>query len=148
MNQNIPGKNSMKLSHLLQQRDTLLQQTRLANLAYAYRRFSDLAERMVHGGLRGQVRLQPADPATERYWPVLTALEGNQSVIEEHFAEENVTELADLLAFITGEPGVERYFRLEEMEEQFVAPLRTYLLQSGVVLEQESPPSGELNLRE
>ena len=131
----------MKLSHLLQQREVLLRQTRLANLAYAYRRFGEFAMRVELGGLGGRVSLQPVDPAAERYWPILTALEGNQSVIEEHFTEEDIMELADLIVFVTGESDVERIFRLEEMEEQFVTPLRRFLLQSGVVLEQDAPPA-------
>ena len=137
----------MKLSHLLQQREALLRQTRLANHAYAYRRFGEFAERLSRAGLRGQVRLQPADPGAERYWPVLTALEGSQSVIEEHFTEENIMELSDLLLFVTGETDAEYRFQLEEMETQFVAPLRRHLMRSGVVLEQEVPPSGELKRR-
>lgn len=148
MIKNISGKSPIKLSQLLQQRDELLRQTRLANLAYAFRWFVDFSGRIALTGLRGQVRLQPADPGAERYWPVLKALEGSQSVIEEHFTEENITELSDLLAFVTGEPGLERTFRLEEMEEQFVAPLRHYLQKCGVVLEQESSPGGELDRRE
>ena len=127
----------MKLSHLLHQREALLRQTRLANLAYAYRRLGDFATRIVRARLRGKVCLQTADPSVERYWPVLTALEGNQSVIEEHFSDENILELADLLVFITGEDDAETHFRLEELEEKFVQPLQSQLEQAGIILEAE-----------
>lgn len=137
----------MNLSHLLQQRETLLRQTHLANLAYAYRWFSDFTARIARAGLRGEVHLQPVDSSVERFWPTLTALEGNQSVIEEHFTEENIMELADLLGFITGDASVESRFCLEDMEELFVASLRRQLVESGVVLEQTAPPDGELNRR-
>ena len=133
----------MKLSHLLHQREALLRQTRLANLAYAYRRLSDFATRIAHGGLRGKVCLQPATPETECYWPVLSALEGSQSVIEEHFTEENIMELADLIVFVTGVDAAETTFHLEEFAVRFIAPLRHQLLQAGITLETDSPPAGE-----
>ena len=128
----------MKLSHLLHQREALLRQTRLANLAYAYRRLGDFADRIAGARLHGKVCLQPADPAAERYWPVLTALEGNQSVIEEHFTDENIMELEELLVFVTGETGVEVVFRLEEFEIRFMRPLRLQLIKAGITLEQEN----------
>ena len=135
----------MNLSNLLQQREALLRQARLANVAYAYRRFGDFAARIASAGLRGEVHLQPTEPWAERYWPTLTTLDGNQSVIEEHFTEEDIMELADVLAFVTGTVGAEYRFRLEDLEDVFVAPLRRELVESGVVLEETAPPSGELN---
>ena len=137
----------MNLSHLLQQREALLRQTYLANLAYAYRRFVEFSGRIAQAGLHGEVHLQPADSSVERFWPTLTALEGNQSVIEEHFTEENIMELVDLLVFITGESEVESRFWLEDVEELFVEPLRRQLVEAGVVLEQTAPPDGELYRR-
>ena len=128
----------MKLSHLLHQREALLRQTRLANLAYAYRRFGDFAGRIASAQLRGKVSLQPADLAAERYWPVLTALEGNQSVIEEHFTDEDILELEELIFFVTGEDDTETVFRWEEIGARFMRPLRRQLLQAGISLERES----------
>ena len=128
----------MKLSKLLHQREALLRQTRLANLAYAYRRLGDFADRITNAGLRGKVCLQPADPATERYWPVLTALEGSQSVIEEHFTDEDILELEELLFFVTGDDGTETVFRLETIEVRFMRPLRRLLVHAGVSLEPET----------
>ena len=127
----------MKLSLLLHQREALLQQTRLANLAYAYRRLEDFAARIARARLRGKVCLQAADLSVERYWPVLIALEGNQSVIEEHFSDENILELADLLVFILGENDADTLFQLEELDARFIEPLRTQLVQAGVILETE-----------
>ena len=129
----------MNLSKLLHQREALLRQTRLANLAYAYRRLGDFADRIARAGLHGKVCLQPADPATERYWPVLTALEGNQSVIEEHFSDEDILELEELIFFVTGEDGMDVVFRCEELAARFIRPLRRQLIQAGVTLEPETP---------
>ena len=133
----------MNLSKLLHQREALLRQTRLANLAYAYRRLGDYADRISGARLRGKVCLQPADLAAERFWPVLTALEGNQSVIEEHFTDENILELDELIFFVTGEDGTEAVFRWEEFAARFIRPLRRQLIQAGVSLEQESAPEGQ-----
>ena len=128
----------MKLSHLLHQREALLRQTRLANLAYAFRRLGDFAARIAAARLCGKVCLQPADPGAERYWPVLTALEGNQSVIEEHFTDEDILELEELIFFVTGEDDTETVFRWEEIGSRFMRPLRRQLMQAGIRLERES----------
>ena len=128
----------MKLSHLLHQREALLRQTRLANLAYAYRRLGDFAGRIAAAQLHGKVCLQPADLGAERYWPVLTALEGNQSVIEEHFTDEDILELEELIFFVTGEDDTETVFRWEEIGSRFMRPLRRQLMQAGIRLERES----------
>jgi hypothetical protein len=125
----------MKLSQLLQQREALLRQVRLANLAYAYWQLGLLVTRITGARVRGLVRLQPADPALAHSWPVLTALEGRQSVIEEHFTDEAVAELSGLLIFLRGEDGADLTFRLEEMTAQFLTPLRQELVQSGVEIE-------------
>jgi hypothetical protein len=69
---------------------------------------------------------------------VLTALEGNQSVIEEHFTDENILELEELIFFITGEDGADTIFRWEEFAARFIRPLRRQLIQAGISLEQEN----------
>lgn len=127
----------MKLSLLLLQREALLRQTRLANLAFVYRHLGSVVARISRAQLRGEVCLQLAEPAAERYWPVLTAREGNQSVIEEHFTDANILELADLIGFITGKAGVDTTFRLENMAAEFLAPLEQKLEEAGVELEPE-----------
>ena len=84
----------------------------------------------------------------DRYWPVLTALEGNQSVIEEHFTDENILEMADLMIFITGEDPTDKVFHLEDLEPHFIQPLRDQLVQAGITLELESAVSDEEDERE
>ena len=128
----------MKLSNLISQRDALLRQSHLANLAFAYQQLEVLVSRLGRAQLRGLVCLQPRDPAADRFWPLLTALEGNQSVIEEHFTDGNVADLADLLAFNADRGEAAETFRLEDLGDRFLAPLRTELLKAGVQLEQES----------
>ena len=124
----------MKLSHLISQRNSLQRRTYLANLAFAYQQLDALVKRVDRAQLRGLVRLQSRDPSAERYWPILTALEGNQSVIEEHFTDSDVADLADLLAFEVGREDAIANFRLEELEKRFLSPLRRELLQAGVEL--------------
>ncbi len=133
----------MKLSHLLLQRETLLRQSRLANLAFAYWQLGNLVTRIAGARLRGQVCLQPADPGAERYCPMLTALAGSQSVIDEHFTDENIVELADLIFFLMGGGGADTTFRLEDMAAKFLTPLQHKLEQAGVEFEQEAPRLAE-----
>lgn len=137
----------MKLSQLLLQREALLRQARLANLAYAYSQLGQLVARLDHARLHGTVRLQPADSAADHPWPTLVAVEGSQSVIEEHFTDENILDLASFIAFITGETAVEITFQLEDMAEQFIAPLKRELERAGVQLERERSRLSEPNGR-
>ena len=63
------------------------------------------------------------------------AEEGSQAVLDEHFLEEELLDLADLLAFATGtEPGRPLSFRLEEFERRFRSPLRRELEAAGIEL--------------
>jgi len=77
----------MNFHQLLHQRDALLRQARLANSAYAYRRLGEFAGRITRAQLHGAVRLDSGDPDGERPWPGLTALDGSQAVLEEHFLD-------------------------------------------------------------
>ena len=129
----------MKISQLLSQRVGLLQQARLANLAYAYAKLEEFDGRIARARLTGEVNLLQADPAAGGFWPMLTAREGNQSVIEEHFTEEDVTDLADILAFFTGATELDLTFRIEDLAERFAAPLRRELERAGVAV--STPPS-------
>lgn len=131
----------MKLSNLLARRRTLLQQARLANLAFAHQRLSDFACRIARARLGGEVRLKQAAPDAERYWASLTALQGSQSVIEEHFTDDDIMDLADVIAFATGETDVDFTFRVEELSDRFLAPLRGRLMRAGVVFDGEIPPA-------
>lgn len=124
-----------KLSTLLTQREALLQQARLANLAFAYTTLGEFAHRVARAGLAGRVTLRQAAPEEERYWASLTALDGNQSVIEEHFADEDIMDLADVIAFTTANEALELTFRLEEVGELFLAPLRAELARADVAID-------------
>ncbi|MFT3866905.1 MAG: hypothetical protein QM715_00270 [Nibricoccus sp.] len=127
----------MKLSSLLAQRQALLKKARLANLAFAFERLSDFTQRIARAQLTGKVRLQTASLDAQRYWPALTALEGNQSVIEEHFNEEDLLYFADVLTYVSSENQLDLVFRLEELEARFLAPLRKDLAEAGIMIDLE-----------
>jgi hypothetical protein len=129
----------MKLSKLLTTRDSILRQAHLASLAHAYSTTKRLADRVALVRLGGRVRLQPVAPAEERFLATLTALEGEQSVIEEHFTDEDILDLADAATIAIASNYAELEFRLEELGEHFVAPLRDALEQAGVVLDLDRP---------
>ena len=133
----------MKLSLLLARRQTLLHQLRLANVAFAHAKLSEFARRIARARLHGEIRVQQPAPAAERYWAAVTALAGHQSVIEEHFTDEDLTDLADALAFILGTTDLDVTFPVEQLDERFLAPLRRQLEQGGVFLDGETPPRGE-----
>lgn len=130
----------MKLSTLLSQRSELMRQLRRANLAYAFHTLRQFAARVHRAGLVGSVTLTPPDPTAERYCATLTALDHNQSVIEEHFTDDDFMLLADVVAFATGHPGFEVTFRIEDIEEDFIAPLRAELRRAGVTIDRVAPP--------
>jgi hypothetical protein len=126
----------MNFLHLLHQRDALLRQTRLANLAYAYQRLGDFSARIARARLRGQVQFSLAEADAERLWPTLTAHEGHQSVLEEHFTDEDLVELADLFTFLRDDAHTTEFtFRLEDFAPRFVDPVRCELLRAGIALE-------------
>ena len=133
----------MKLSNILAQRQALLRQARLANLAFAYQTLGRFAERIDRSRLGGGVCLKQAAPDAERYWASLTALEGSQSVIEEHFTDEDIMDLADVISFVTGNEALDRAFRLEDLAETFLVPLRAELEQAGVAIEPNAHPARE-----
>ncbi len=133
----------MKLSALLNQRRVLLQQAQLANLAFAYDRLTDFVGRVERGGLSGEVRLQHPALEGERYWSSLTALEGNQSVIEEHFTDEDITDLADIVAFSSGKFELDITFPLEELAGRFLQPLRLHLKRAGVEFDEADTLHGD-----
>lgn len=125
----------MKLSSLLARRRALREQARLANLAFAYARLCDIHGRVTRARLSGEVRLQQAAPEEERYADALIALEGNQSVLEEHFTEEDISDLVTLLGHVTGRPEIDLILRLEAMADEFLGPLRTTLARAGVAID-------------
>lgn len=123
----------MKIDHLLKQRSALIRQTRLANVAFAFAALSEFAERIARGNLHGRVTLHLPDAEAERVWPSLVAEEGSQAVIDEHFIDQDIMDLADLLLFTTGsEPRSSFTFRLEEFSRRFLPALRHELAAAGV----------------
>jgi len=129
----------MKLSNLIAQRPELLRQVRLANLAHAYKTLLDVAARISRARLQGGVVLRPVNPEEERFCVTLTALEGNQSVIEEHFSDEDLILLADVLGYATGHPTHELNFEISQLDE-FLLPLRTELERTGIQLDTSVSP--------
>jgi hypothetical protein len=125
----------MKLSKLLSQREDLLRQARLANLAFAYHTLRDFAARIHRAALRGPVTLKPAAPDEDRYCATLTAHLCSQSLIEEHFTEEDLMLFGDVLGFATGHPNSELTFHLENLESDFIGDLRGELIRAGVQLD-------------
>jgi hypothetical protein len=123
----------MKFHELLQQRDALIRQTRLANVAFAYERLADFTARIARARLRGSVVLRAGDSGEGEPWPTLAAEEGSQAAIEEHFLEEDIIELADILAFLAeGQPPAELRFRLEDLEERVLPRLHEELAGAGI----------------
>ncbi len=129
----------MKISKLLATRQALLRQTQLANLAHAYVTLHRFATRIARANLRGLVKLRPADPDDETFWASLTALESSQSVIEEHFADHELIELADAMVLATEINFDELEFRLEELSEKYVVPIRQTLEAAGIVIDVDLP---------
>lgn len=131
----------MNFHHLLQQRADLLRRARLANAAFAYQRLGDFVARLARAQLHGLVALWPGEPAGEQPWPALTALEDSQVAIEEHFLDEDIVELVDILAFL-GEDvhsgGLT--FRLEELESVYLPQLRRELEAAGITVSGGAQP--------
>lgn len=131
----------MKISKLLATHHALIKQARLANQAQAYVTLRRCAERVHRARLCGLVNLRQPNAELGRLWASLTALEGNQSVLEEHFSDEDLMEFADTVAFARGVTNLDITFRLETLTAEFVLPLETELTQAGVVLDLEPDKS-------
>lgn len=125
----------MRLSKLLATRQSIIRHANLANLAFSYQTLKRLADRAASARLRGRVQLRQADAAEELYWATLTALEGNQSVIEEHFDDEDIMDLADAIAYAIAGEFASIEFDLAAMTEKFVTPLRYALDQAGIAID-------------
>lgn len=140
-----------KLTTLLAQRPSLLRQLRVANLAYAYATLTDLQQRLRRAGVTGRMVFQSADSDEERYAPTLTADQAAGSVIEEHFSDELLLNLSDVLAFLAARDTFTIEFEVDEIEARFIAPVREELERAGVEIDGvcelsvngESGPGGE-----
>ena len=126
----------MNLSQILSQREVLLEQARIANLAYAYSQLAHFAARIARAQLRGRVSLRHPAPEEELYCATLTALEGNQSVLDEHFTDLDAMDLADVIAFVCGQSSIQITFRIEEFARKFLTPLRLEIEGLGVLIDQ------------
>lgn len=131
----------MKLSFLLAQRQALLRQARLAHLAHAYDRLDDFARRVARARLRGEVHLQASAPESGNYHASLTALQGAQSVVEEHFTENDIIDLASVITDVTGQLELDLNFPIEELASRFQTPLRQQLEQAGVSIDDREDPA-------
>jgi len=128
----------MKISKLIATHHAIIKQARLANLAQAYLTLRRCAERVQRAQLCGLVNLRQPDAAKGRLWASLTALEGNQSVLDEHFCDEELMEFADAVAFVRGIADLNLSFRIETLTTEFVIPLETQLDLAGVELDLET----------
>lgn len=123
----------MNFQQLLHDREALLRSARLANLAFAYARLGEFAARLRRAGLHGTLTLELPDDESERFWPTLVAHAVAPSLVEEHFLDEEILELVDVIAFLReeGEPAAET-FSLAAIEDQWRPRLRERLRRAGV----------------
>ena len=134
----------MKFDDLLNYRDELVRHARLANVAYAYQWLTDFSARIAQSGLRGEVMLRGADAEGNPRRPVLVAADFSQAVVQEHFLDEEIAELAAVLAFAhNGSLVIELKFRLEEIATRFLPALRRELEESEIFPEEPASPAGE-----
>ncbi|MFI5357493.1 MAG: hypothetical protein ACHQ4G_09175 [Opitutales bacterium] len=129
----------MKLQYLLLQRETLLREAHLANLAYAHERLGEFGARIARARLHGDAALQPADADAGRPWPVLIADAVNPAVIEEHFTEEYLAGLADVFRFLAEDETADVTFRFEDVAARLQAGLRQQLVSQGVEVDDTAP---------
>lgn len=126
----------MKLSALLASRSTILRQAALAHAAAAWLTLHHASVRIAAAGLRGTVRLRQSDPAgDEAPWATLTSDEIRPSVLEEHFTEDDLLEIAGALAYATDTERADVEFRVETLEEAYAAPLLRSLQKAGVTVD-------------
>jgi len=122
----------MNLSHLLATRQSLLEQARLANTAFAYVTLKRLADVVQRARLGGPVRLRQPNESEEHYWATLEPMLGSQSVIDEQFSDEDIADMADAVAFVLGTCNLDLTFPLEELQVRFARPLLEVLERAGV----------------
>jgi hypothetical protein len=132
----------MNFSELLSSRKALLRQAYLANMAFSYFTIRRLAERAGHARLAVRVLLRPTRVTDEIRPASLTALDGNQSVVEEHFCDEDVLQLADAIEFALESPFIEIEIKLDELALKYAAPLRAALDRAGVVVDKGETVEG------
>ena len=123
----------MKFLQLLNQRDHLLRQARLANLAYAYARLQTFVARCDRAGLAGPLVLREGDADDGLPWPTLAADDVSPAVLQEHFLEEEIVEFGDILTFIDGGTRLrERELVPREIAQSVLPALRRELESAGL----------------
>ena len=132
----------MKLSDLIASRPAILRKAALAHTAAAWATLQHYADRIAAGGLRGTVHLRQGESDDgEAPWAMLTSHELRPSVIEEHFTEDDLLALAEVLAFVTETVRVDLTFRLETLMEDHGSPLLRTLQKAGVTIDLGAQPS-------
>ena len=135
----------MKLSALLASRPTILRQAALAHIAAAWLTLHYASVRIAAAGLHGTVRLTQSDPeADEAPWAALTSDEIRASVLEEHFNEDDLIELADAIGYATDCDRIDVEFPLDRLGEIYGEPLLRTLKKSGVTLDIERLPGNRV----
>lgn len=128
----------MKLSALLASRSTILRQAALAHTAAAWLTLQYTSMRIAAAGLHGTVRLLQSDPDEEESpSAVLTSDEIRSSILEEHFTDDDLLELAEAVAYATDSDYADVEFRIETLGELYAAPLLENLKKAGVTVDIE-----------
>jgi hypothetical protein len=123
----------MNFQQLIHHRDALLRQARLANLAFACDRVASFAARLERAGIKGPMTLHPADSSADRFVPTLVAHAFAQSVLDEHFLDEDVIELADVLGYLTTEGfDLEFTFEVDTLLDEILPVLVQELQRAGI----------------
>lgn len=125
----------MKLSALLASRPTILRQAALAHTAAAWLTLQHASSRIAAAGLHGIVRLRQGDPAEdEAPWATLTSNEIRPSVLEEHFTEDDLVEIAEALSYATDTDHADHEFPIQSLAG-YATPLLHTLEKAGVTLD-------------
>ena len=131
----------MKLSALLASRPTILRQAALAHIAAAWLTLHHASTRIAAAGLHGTVRLTQSDPdEDEAPSAALTSSEIRSSVLEEHFTEDDLVELADAIGYATDSDRIDVELLIETLGETYETPLLRTLKKSGVTLDFDQLP--------
>ena len=134
----------MNLQNLLRNRAALLRHARLANLAFAHEQLREFARQLQRAGVYGPVTILHADLRRSRLTPVLVASDASPAVVEEHFLEETIAQVADALRLLTQDGfHVRPVFTADELQECLLPLVRHRLEREGVMFHPEAHPADE-----